>query len=70
MCASTPPAPQLSRGQFGPHLQDGPHLQAICLVAHLQVGAQVHGLHLQVSVMDELLLVVEFVGYDANRFDT
>jgi hypothetical protein len=38
-------------------LQLGPHAQAA--VAHLQVGAQVQGLHLQASVIGNLLLVGE-----------
>jgi len=32
--------------QFVPHLPDGPQLQAFGCLAHKQMGAQVHGLHL------------------------
>lgn len=34
-----------------PHLHDGPHLQALVSVAHLQVGVQLQGLHLQFAVI-------------------
>ena len=37
--------------QFGPHLQDGPQLQTLGLVPHLQTGVHVQGLHLQILVI-------------------
>lgn len=42
---------QFAQLQFGPHLQDGPHLQTLGLMAHLQIGVQVQGLHLQILVI-------------------
>lgn len=40
--------------QLVPHLQDGPQLQAFGCFAHVQVGAQVHGLHLHFVVIGKL----------------
>jgi len=36
-------------------LHDGPHLHAFGWVVHLQAGAQVQGVHLQVLVIDVFL---------------
>ncbi len=52
---ASPRCSQFELPQFGPHAHVGPQLQALRSVAHLQLGAQVQGLHLQVSVIDELL---------------
>ena len=49
---------QFAQLQFGPHLQDGPQLQTLGLVAQLQIGEQVQGLHLQILAIDELLCSV------------
>ena len=58
---------QFAQSQFAPHLHDGPQLQALALVAHLQVGVQVQGLHLQVSVIGELLLFGLWRSWDTTR---
>lgn len=42
---------QFGLAQSLPHLHDGPHLQALVSVAHLQVGVQLQGLHLQFAVI-------------------
>jgi hypothetical protein len=39
------------------HLHDGPQLHALGAGAQLQAGVHLHGLHLQLSVIGELLLV-------------
>lgn len=45
-----------------PHLHDGPHLQALSWVAHLHVGAQVHGLHVHFLIMvNSIVRLVEFI---------
>jgi hypothetical protein len=46
---------QFAQAPSGPHLHDGPQLQAFGWEAHVQACAQVQGLHLQVSVIGELL---------------
>lgn len=46
---------QFAQLQAAPHLHDGPQLQALGGVAHLQTGAQLHGLHLHFSVIGERL---------------
>ncbi|MFM9935228.1 MAG: helix-turn-helix domain-containing protein, partial [Novosphingobium sp.] len=52
---ASPRCSQFAQLQFGPHLQVGPQLQSLRSAAHLQLGAHVQGLHLQVSVIAELL---------------
>lgn len=41
--------------QLVPHLQDGPQLQVFGCWAHVQVGAQLQGLHLHFRVIIKLL---------------
>jgi hypothetical protein len=45
---------QFAQSQEAPHLHDGPHLHASGWMAHLQAGAQVQGVHLQILVIDVL----------------
>ena len=56
MWGNAPPrCGQFAQSQEAPHVHDGPHLHAFGWVVHLQAGAQVQGVHLQVLVIDGLL---------------
>lgn len=53
---SAPPRrDQFLQTQATPHLHEGPQLQAFASVPHLQMGAQVQGLHWQVLVIGKRL---------------
>jgi len=48
-----PPAGHFAQAHFS-HLHDGPQAQALAAGAQVQLGVQVQGSHLQLSVMGEL----------------
>lgn len=51
----------------GPHLQDAPQLRASGLMVQLQEGVQLHGLHLQDSVIGKLLGFGLWSSWDTVR---
>jgi hypothetical protein len=65
---SAPPrSGHFAQGQLVPHLQEGPQLQAFGCLAHEQMGAQVHGLHLHFWVIGKLLCLRWWSSCDTVR---